>query len=334
MRFTDSPDHASDIDELRGHLRIDSLTRSAAVREALDRFGEDPHTVTEFAYAEDGAIAGGLVGTSAYGWLTIGAIWVREPRRGLGASLIARAETRARRAGCDGIIVRALDFQSPQFFQRVGFRPSGAVIGRPAGATEITLVKRITADPSGGVGGLDAGRDDASAVDDGALHPPKQESFDTVELVNVDPKGIARPVETFREEAFGLYLARPADHPRFGYLESWLLPAQHLRANIFHFRPGVERDQRVYLDVARIWRDGPVWHTEDWYLDLVEHPGRPIELTDVDELLDATVAGLLSPEDAETAIRVATEASSSITLHGHSVDAWLASIGAPITWRE
>ncbi|MDF0528694.1 DUF402 domain-containing protein [Tsukamurella sp. 8F] len=181
------------------------------------------------------------------------------------------------------------------------------------------MVKRLTVD---------------ATVDDAALHPPKRESFDTAATVNIDPKGVARPVDEFRDEPFGLYMARPADHPQFDYLESWLLPRMHLRATRFRFTPGHERDQRVYLDVARVWREGAVWHTEDWYLDLVEHPGRPIELVDVDELLEAAAAGLVSITDAETAIRVAAEASSGITLHGHSVDAWLAASGAPVAWHS
>nr|WP_248492150.1 DUF402 domain-containing protein [Tsukamurella sp. PLM1] len=152
-------------------------------------------------------------------------------------------------------------------------------------------------------------------------------------MTNTDPKGFVREVEEFRETPFGLYLFRRADHPKFDAIESWLLPAFDLRATIFHFTPGHERDQRVYLDIARVWRDGNAWHAEDWYLDLVEHPGRPIELIDVDELLAASTADLLSHEDAERALHAAARAIAGTGAHGHSVDAWLAAEGAPVTWR-
>ncbi|MBS4100933.1 DUF402 domain-containing protein [Tsukamurella paurometabola] len=152
-------------------------------------------------------------------------------------------------------------------------------------------------------------------------------------MTNTDPKGFVREVEEFRETTFGLYVARRADHPRFAAIESWLLPAFDLRATIFHFTPGHERDQRVYLDVARVWRAGNRWHTEDWYLDLVEHPGRPIELIDVDELLAASAADLLSAADAERAMLAAARAIGGTAAHGHSVDAWLAAEGAPVSWR-
>ena len=76
-----------------------------------------------------------------------------------------------------------------------------------------------------------------SAVD---LHPVKQETFDTMSKTNTDPKGYLRDVDTFTVTDFGLYMARGANHPKFGYLESWLLPELNLRANIFHFREGVD----------------------------------------------------------------------------------------------
>lgn len=56
------------------------------------------------------------------------------------------------------------------------------------------------------------------------LHPVKQETFDMASNTNTDPKGYLREVDTFRVTDFGLYMARGANHPKFGYLESWLLP--------------------------------------------------------------------------------------------------------------
>ena len=56
------------------------------------------------------------------------------------------------------------------------------------------------------------------------IHRPKVETFDIAARTNVDPKGFVRPVEHYREEPWGLYMARHADHPRFHYLESWIIP--------------------------------------------------------------------------------------------------------------
>ncbi len=60
----------------------------------------------------------------------------------------------------------------------------------------------------------------------------------------------------------------------------------NLRASVFHFNAGYERDQDFYLDVGR-YTPGPTeWQAEDHYLDLVVRTGAGVELTDVDELVD------------------------------------------------
>ena len=39
------------------------------------------------------------------------------------------------------------------------------------------------------------------------LHPVKQETFNPKSLINIDPKGFLREVDSFRETDFGLYMA-------------------------------------------------------------------------------------------------------------------------------
>lgn len=165
------------------------------------------------------------------------------------------------------------------------------------------------------------------------LHPIKVERFDVHARTNTDPKGNVRPVETYRSEPWGLYMARPADHPEFEYLESWLLPSLHLRVSIFHFRPGYTRDMDRYVDVGEFRREGDVWHSRDHYLDLIVRTGRGTAVEDVDELFAAVAAGLIDTDDAERAVQQAFEAVDGIAAHGHDLDTWLASLGMPVTWR-
>lgn len=166
------------------------------------------------------------------------------------------------------------------------------------------------------------------------LHPVKQETFNTADFTNTDPKGYLRQVDTYTETEFGLYMARGANHPRFGYLESWLLPGLNLRANIFHFRPGVEVKQDFYIDVARIQRQGDEWITRDLYVDLVTTTGEPITVLDIDELSAATSAGLISAEEAELAIDTTLNAVEGITRHGDDAMAWLAHCGIDLFWSD
>lgn len=166
------------------------------------------------------------------------------------------------------------------------------------------------------------------------LHPAKQETFDTAARTNTDPKGFLREVDTFKVTDFGLYMARGANHPEFGYLESWLLPELGLRANIFHWREGAGHEHDFYFDVADIDVDGDVWRTRDLYVDLVSLTGNPIEVLDIDELAAATSSGLITAEDAEKAIDVTLTAVDGITRHGDDAMEWLRAQGIELTWAD
>lgn len=143
-----------------------------------------------------------------------------------------------------------------------------------------------------------------------------------------------RAVDEYRLRPWGLYMARPTPgRAQFHYLESWLLPSLGLRANVFHFNPGHERDQDYYLDVGRIEVGPERWQSEDHYLDLVVRTGRSTELVDVDELLDAHRTGLLSTETTEAALRCAFATVDGLAAHRHDLTGWLTGTGMELSWR-
>ncbi|MDK8479012.1 DUF402 domain-containing protein [Corynebacterium pseudodiphtheriticum] len=202
------------------------------------------------------------------------------------------------------------------------------------------------------------------------MHPVKHETFATESKVNIDPKGFHRHVDIYRTTDFGLYMARGADHPQFGYLESWLLPKLSLRVSIFHYRPGFERPQDFYIDIVEIkdivenkdaveiklptaentagepfpeeesattstvFKVEPTWHTRDLYVDIVSLTDHPVEILDIDELAEATSQGLISADDAEHAIEATLRAVEGITRHNDDVLAWLRSLDMPISWAD
>lgn len=130
-------------------------------------------------------------------------------------------------------------------------------------------------------------------------------------------------------------MARPTPgRAQFHYLESWLLPSLGLRANVFHFSPGHERDQDYYLDVAAITVADGRWETEDHYLDLVVKTGYRTDLIDIDELLEAHQHGLVSTAVAESALANAVSTASALATHGHDLGAWLSEAGMELRWRE
>lgn len=167
------------------------------------------------------------------------------------------------------------------------------------------------------------------------MHPPKQEIFDLVAGTNTDPKGIVRAVDVYTVRPWGLYLARPTPgRVQFHYLQSWLLPSLGLRATVFHFNPGHERDQDFYLDVGEYTPGPAVWRSVDHYLDLVVRTGIGVQLTDVDELLTAVGDGLLSAGDAERAVQCAAAAVDGLARYGYDLHRWLAGTGVELSWRD
>lgn len=166
------------------------------------------------------------------------------------------------------------------------------------------------------------------------IHPPKVETFDVLRGTNTDPKGYVRAVEVYREGPHGLYVSRPMPgHHSLLHLRSWLLPAEGLRVTDFTFRPGHERPQDFYLDVVDVVRDGPVWRTEDHYLDLVVRTGCSTELLDVDEYVEAVAAGLLAPDAAMRALETSHRALAGLAGHGHDLGRWLATRDITLPWE-
>ncbi|WP_082614212.1 DUF402 domain-containing protein [Mycobacterium sp. Root265] len=166
------------------------------------------------------------------------------------------------------------------------------------------------------------------------MHPPKRETFDLGARTNTDPKGVVRDVEEFTVYPWGLYMARPAPgRAQFHYLETWLLPTLNLRATVFHFNPGYERDQDFYLDIGRYTAGAERWHSEDHYLDLVLRTGRDVELTDVDELFAAVSEGLLDAASAERAVATAVATVDGLARHDYDLDRWLTVHDVALTWR-
>jgi uncharacterized protein len=141
-------------------------------------------------------------------------------------------------------------------------------------------------------------------------------------------------VDDYILRPWGLYLARATPgRAQFHYLESWLLPSLGLRATIFHFNPGHERDHDYYLDVGEYTPGPSVWRSEDHYLDLEVRTNAGVDLADVDELLEAVRYGLLTPEVGEQAVRRAVAAVDGLSQHGYDLQRWLAAEGMQLEWR-
>nr|WP_317493859.1 DUF402 domain-containing protein [Haloechinothrix sp. LS1_15] len=169
----------------------------------------------------------------------------------------------------------------------------------------------------------------------GQPHAPKTETFDLETMTNTDPKGYRRRVERYRHELFGLYLARPTPgREQFRYLESWLLPDLGLRVTDFWYNPGYEHDWDLYLDIVSIEPGQLRWQARDLYVDLELRTGKEVAVRDVDELLDAHHAGLVSRTEATGALETAFTTVTALAEQGHDLDGWLASLGITLSWQR
>ncbi|WP_299615756.1 GNAT family N-acetyltransferase [Pelagibius sp.] len=74
-----------------------------------------------------GALVGGLTGTTSYGWLLVKTLWVDETQRGqgLGRALMDRAEERARQARCHGAWLDTSNPDAMAFYARLGYELFG-----------------------------------------------------------------------------------------------------------------------------------------------------------------------------------------------------------------
>lgn len=208
------------------------------------------------------------------------------------------------------------------------------------------------------------------------LHKVKQETFDIARAINIDPKGFERAVDAYEllsalpvtehpcpvhpspehpspeHPSPVLYMRRPTPgHPRFHYLESWLVPHLDIRLNKLHFYEGIEPMQDLYIDIAFIDINDATtpatWRTRDLYVDVVTHlpetssqgqsqsssnyaPGTSskakVQVLDLDELGEALLAGYITAEEARRALDSTQRLLDGLHEHG-SVAEWLATQG-------
>src|SRR5258705_12952079 len=95
---------------------------------------------------ENDAIIGGLWGTSAAGWLYIELLYVPDAfrTRGIGSSLMKKAEEIAAKRGCVGIRLDTFSFQAPGFYEKLGYRIFGKLVNHPKGHDRIYYFKELS----------------------------------------------------------------------------------------------------------------------------------------------------------------------------------------------
>lgn len=86
-----------------------------------------------FLRGADGSILGGIIAKAGRGWLKIGTTWVDESvrRQGFGRQLMETVEAEGIRRGCHGAYLDTFSFQSPEFYQKLGYEIFGTLEAFP-----------------------------------------------------------------------------------------------------------------------------------------------------------------------------------------------------------
>jgi GNAT superfamily N-acetyltransferase len=94
---------------------------------------------------EGGAVTGGLWGMTGYGYLYVQLLAVPETLRGqgIGAELMAMAETEAQARGCTGAWLDTFEFQARGFYEKLGYRCFGEIPDYPPGFARYFLRKTL-----------------------------------------------------------------------------------------------------------------------------------------------------------------------------------------------
>jgi GNAT superfamily N-acetyltransferase len=100
-------------------------------------------------HPKDDTIIGGLWGESYYDWLCINLLIVPDKyrRRGLGSSLMRKAEELALNRRCVGIFLDTFSFQAPVFYKKLGYQAFGKIPNFPPGNDRIFYFKALPTNP-------------------------------------------------------------------------------------------------------------------------------------------------------------------------------------------
>jgi GNAT superfamily N-acetyltransferase len=95
--------------------------------------------------AENGEIAGGLIGETYWNWLYVNLLFVREELRGRGYGhrLLTMAEQSARAHGATDAYLDTFSFQAPEFYKCHGYQIFGELKDFPPGHQRYFLMKQL-----------------------------------------------------------------------------------------------------------------------------------------------------------------------------------------------
>jgi GNAT superfamily N-acetyltransferase len=138
LHLTFDPDPSAETRRTLGAAINDFNARAAPL--VTERFALLLHDEAE-------ALAAGLSGVLAWGWLFVDALWVGDALRGhgIGRALMAGAEDYARGKDCHSAWLDT--FQASGFYEKLGYRSFGVLDDYPPGQSRHFMRKRLISAP-------------------------------------------------------------------------------------------------------------------------------------------------------------------------------------------
>ncbi|MEP6762808.1 MAG: GNAT family N-acetyltransferase [Gemmatimonadaceae bacterium] len=94
----------------------------------------------------EGAVVAGITGYTWGGCCFVSNLWVSESIRGsgVGRGLLVATEHDAIARGCSVVLLSTHSFQSPAFYERMGYERRAVIIDHPVGFSNIFYSKRLS----------------------------------------------------------------------------------------------------------------------------------------------------------------------------------------------
>ena len=135
------------------HVRHEWDEASQIVMNGLKAFNSsfvgssDERKLSVIVRNDQDAVIGGLLGQTTWGWMYIGWVWVEEAQRnrGIGRTLMAKAESAARELSCHHAHLTTLDFQARGFYESLGYEVFATLDDYPQGHQRFLMKKALSA---------------------------------------------------------------------------------------------------------------------------------------------------------------------------------------------
>ena len=114
---------------------------AAEIAARLAQFNQQQAGAYDFAplrlaqFDAHGALLGGVLGATGWGWLQVDMLFVDQDARGqgIGRALMQAAHAQARVRGCTGAFLDTFDFQARGFYEKLGYTLFGTLENMPRG---------------------------------------------------------------------------------------------------------------------------------------------------------------------------------------------------------